>query len=178
MSVGRGWRHQRGGGIYQTMMNKMITRGDKLEEGEVHPPVYTKDGFSKPRWLGPGSKFEEKIKQGLPPVVPVDRVARVHDARYSRVMSADDVRDADERMVRRLKKMWNNGEDYKFNIAIAALPIMAKMKLEDAGIFAADKFAPYGGTAEDPEMIDDFIKRETQAGYGMRNRRRTHACGV
>jgi hypothetical protein len=160
-------------------MNKVVKLGDDLEEGEVHPPVYTKEGWSKPRWLGPGSDFETKIRKGLEPVTPVDRVARVHDARYSRVMSASDVRDADKHMVRRLKEMWKNKEDYKINLIIAGLPIMAKMKLEDAGIFKADKFAPYDVPPEDPEMIDKLIKAETQAGYGMMaRRRRTHACGV
>ena len=166
---------QNGAGLYQDLMNKLIPRGDKLADGEIHPPIYTKDGWSKPRWLGPGSNYEDKIKRGLKPVTVVDRVARVHDARYAMAKSTADVRAADVKMVRKLKQLWKSGDDYKFNIVIAALPIATKMKLEDWGVFSKGSFANLkaGKQPKDPKMVADLIKRETQAGYGKKKKKQS-----
>lgn len=166
---------QAGAGLYQDVMNKLIKRGDKLQDGEIHPPVYTKDGWTKPRWLGPGSNYEDKIKRGLKPVTKVDRVAMVHDARYAMATSNEDVRAADIKMVKKLKKIWLDGDDYTFNIAIASIPIATKMKLEDWGVFSKGSFANLkeGKKPKDPKMVADLIERETQAGYGKKKKKQT-----
>jgi len=158
---------------YHSIVNKVVPRGERLKKGEIHPPVLTKQGWSVPLFVGPGTHFEEKIRDGKKPVNEIDRVARVHDSRYGRAKNAKNIRDADKKMIKKIKELWKSGDEYKINLLIAGLPIAVKMKLEDAGIMSADKFADFEkDEVEDHELIDNLIQKETAAGYGGRRRKK------
>lgn len=155
---------QSGAGLYQDVMNKMF-KGHLLSDGEIHPPVKTKNGWVLPSYLGPGSLFEKKLKAGVQPVSEVDRVARAHDGRYALAKTRADIREADKKMVAKLNEISKRKGDHRFNIAVAKYPIKAKMWLEDRGIVKPESFAELGGV-EDRPYVEDFVAKETMAGYG------------
>lgn len=163
---------QRGSGMYQNVLNWMVPRGNRLKDGEVHPPVYTDEGWKISTYLGPGTKFLEKVKSGAKPVNEVDRVARAHDARYARARPGhelEDMRAADKRMVEALARIGREKKDYRINLAIGKYPIKAKMKAEDWKLAGKNTFTTPGSekmSPADAKFVDDLIARETQLGYG------------
>jgi len=165
---------QHGSGKYQDFMNWMIPRGTRLEDGEVHPPVYTADGWTIPEFLGPGSKFLDKVKKGAKPVNEVDRIARVHDARYSRARPGHELEDmaiADAKMIKALDRASKEKRDYKINLAVGRYPIRAKQFLEKHKIAGKNTFTTPGEemSADDAKLVDELIASEEMEGYGKKD---------
>ena len=75
-------------------------------------------------------------------------------------------------MMNKLKKLWKTGDEYKINLAIAGLPIAAKMRLEDMGLFKKGSFADLDlpSDVKDTALVDGLISEETKAGYGKKKR--------
>ncbi len=154
---------------YVATMNKMTDGG--LEAGEIHPPILVKGKVRAPKYLGPGSKLEKKLKAKVKPISEVDRVARVHDSRYALAKNAGDIRAADLLMIKKLKKIAAEGSDNKLNIAIAKYPIKGKLLLEKLGLAKPSDFTTYGSyKPENKAMIEDLVEKETQAGYGAKKK--------
>ena len=66
----------------------------------------------------------------------VDRIAMKHDVDYLTARTEQDIRRADQRMLRNLGR----SRDSKFNVIPAKMGIASKVKLEDAGLMKKDKF--------------------------------------
>lgn len=63
---------------------------------EFHVPGY--------QFLGPGTRFKERVKKGQKGVNRLDRVAFLHDKAYGRALNIDDKWKADRRMISRIKQ--------------------------------------------------------------------------
>jgi len=158
---------QNGGSLYTKAVNKLT--GSKLEDGENHPIMYVDGKFKPGQFLGPGSKVFDKTKAGVDGVSPVDSVAKRHDLAYSLSKSPEDVRKADEHMIKVLNRIQKEGSDNLYNIYLGKVGITAKTKLEDWGVVSPTTFTSWGGIPEgDEEMVKNEYDRLTQAGYGLK----------
>jgi hypothetical protein len=158
-----------GSGLYQKTVNKLF--GAKLGKDEYHPPVWTKKGVSFPSFLGPGTNIYDNIRKGKKPINEVDRISMAHDLRYSRATNSAQVRDADLRMLKKIKEVRKNKGDYKINLLIGEIPIRAKMMAEDLGITRKGLFADMKGVPEEhKKMNEDELAKLELKGYGRKGK--------
>jgi len=108
----------------------MKTVGD-IVSGEKHAPLITEEGVKIAQFMGPGTKLNKRLKRGDEPLTPADRVALIHDIQYGLAKNPDDIRKADELMIKHLNKLSENNQDYAINIMLGKYGIKAKMFLED-----------------------------------------------
>lgn len=149
---------------------KLLT-GTTLEPGEIHPPVFVKGRIRAPKYLGPGTALEKKLRNKVQPISEVDRVARAHDSRYALAKNSEDVRNADNRMIAALDRISKNKSDNRINIAIGKVPIATKIFLEDKGLMKPGSFADYDEVdPKDRKMIEDLVASETKLGYGKKGK--------
>lgn len=159
-----------GGGWYDKIANKLF--GANLKDGEIHAPLYTKDGWKFGSYIGPGTSVYDNILKGKAPVSDVDRVAQAHDIRYSNARSPEDVRKADLKMVGKLNDIQKNKSDSKFNIYMGKIPIKAKMFLEDMGLMKKGSFSSQKGISDKDEakVLGNKLKELEALGYGRRRK--------
>ena len=162
--------HQHGGGLYDTIVNKLV--GAKLRDGEIHAPVWTSSGLKFGSYIGPGSDVIGKIREGIQPVSNSDRVAQAHDLRYGFAKNADEVRIADQKMVGKLNDLQSKGDEYRANVWMGRIPIQAKMKMENWGIIKPGSFADFKGwnNADDEKVARDKLTELEMAGYGKKKK--------
>ena len=157
-----------GSGLYDTAINKLT--GSRLNEGEVHAVLYTKDGFRGSSFTGPHTRVIENLKNDKKPISEVDRISKYHDIRYMLSETPEDIREADKHMIRRLKKSYDDGSDYRYNIAMGYIPIKAKMKAEDLGLMPKGSFGNLSSkttlSPEDRELLNRELDKGKKLGYG------------
>lgn len=161
---------QSGKGIYDWTANKLFNA--KLRVGEIHPPLYTPQGFKFGSYIGPNTKIYDRLREGVEPVSMVDKVAQAHDIRYGQAKNSDHVRDADLKMIAKLDELWRTKGDYKFNILTGSLPIKLKMWAEDHGILNKGSFASVGKnklSVEDDRIAKSKLSDLEQQGFGKKN---------
>lgn len=170
-------KKQKGKGIYDKVANTLF--GANLKDGEIHAPVWTKDGLKFGSYIGPGTDLVSRLKSGAEPVSESDRVAQAHDIRYGKAKNASDVRAADLRMVKKLDELQKNKKDYLFNIYMGKLPIKIKMLAEDLGVIKKGSFSDMKG--ESNATADAKLKELDQKGYGKKKKKsawHTHVASV
>jgi len=72
-------------------------------------------------------------------------------------------------MVKKLKEIWSNDEDNKFNILMGLLPIEAKIVAEDLGIISKGSFSSMTGlegNPKDKELAEKTFNSLEQEGFG------------
>jgi hypothetical protein len=135
--------------------------------GEKHAILQLPNGKKGvANYMGPGTNVVERIKRKDPPRTPADAVARAHDIRYTLAKNVDDLRDADVKMVNKLKTV----KDAPMNIFLGKRLIQAKMKAEDYGLLSKDQFnksfkrpAP-----ADSAILQNALKTMEQQGFGLK----------
>jgi len=143
----------------------------KLFPGERHAPVYTKRGWMRGSYIGPGTHIVERLLSTDPdirnPISITDKVAQAHDIRYALGQSKQDIRDADTKMIEALNRHAN--KEYWINRKVGEIPIKAKMKVEDWGLdtsgiatFGGDKYLKY------KDLLESKLRELEQQGYGRR----------
>jgi hypothetical protein len=161
-----------GTGLYDRAVNWLFKAN--LKDGEKHGILKTKDGWKPASYMGPGTKIAENIRNNVEPLTEVDRVAQAHDLRYAFAQNADDVRDADTRMVNKVKQIKKAKSDSRWNTAQADL-IRAKIWLENKGLVKRDTFASYGfdpdTTKADKELMRAKLGELTALGYGVKTKK-------
>ena len=190
-------KEMKGKGMFDKIVNKTVklynkVRGKKtdprshvLKEGERHAILMDKNGgLAGAKFIGPNTDLRGNLNELLEKhggnislaladknfVAKSDKVAAAHDLRYQLYANQPKkVRDADERMVRRLKELKKNKEDKNFNINPALLGIAGKMKLEDKGIMKKGSFAtdPYTDvTPKEQKLWEKAEEHLRMQGYG------------
>lgn len=159
-------KKQKGNGLYQTISNKLL--GSDLGKNELHAPQKTAKGWTMGAYIGPNTDVYNNIRKGKKPVSETDKVSLAHDLRYGLSRSTDAIRQADLKMVNKLKEIKKNKKDYKINIALGSIPIRAKMKLEDLGIMKKGSFGGdlKGVEPENQELAEKTLKDLEMQGYG------------
>ena len=135
--------------------------------GEKHAILKLPNGNNGvANFMGPGTEVVKRIKRKDPPRTPADAVAMAHDLRYTLARDVNDIREADVKMVDKLNKI----VDAPRNIFLGKRLIQAKMKAEDAGLLARDRFATKGfkrPPPEDAHVLEAALKTMQMQGYGL-----------
>ena len=162
-----------GDGIYDKIVNLLpssSTNSYPLFEGEKHSPLIVN---GKPRvasYVGPGTQIVKRLRRGDKPLTETDAVAQLHDINYALAQNLDDVRNADIRMIEKLKQIEQNKGDSKVNILIGKKGIETKVYLEDKGLLDKNKFFDnnYGSLSEeDKKLLENKRNELIQKGYGL-----------
>ncbi len=132
--------------------------------------------FGRANYSGPGTRITARIKRNDPPRTLVDQVAQAHDIRYDLAEGGDDVRKADQKMLRSLERLKRENTDSRFNINPARLGIQAKIAAENFGLLSREAFID---TSKKPSIGDRNILKsklnqleQKGFGYGSANIRR------
>ena len=137
--------------------------------GEFHAIVkLPNDKFGRANYTGPGTRIVERLKRGDPPRVLSDKVSQAHDIRYGLAKNEDDVRIADQKMLRGLERLKREGTDRGLNITPAMSGIRGKVLAENFGLlsrsaFIDDDFKP---KPEGVELMKSKLKELEQQGFG------------
>ena len=123
-------------------------------------------------FTGPGTRIAARIRRGDPPRNKTDLVSKRHDAAYGLSSSPADIRAADERMLKSLRKLKKDKSDSKINTAPAYAGIAAKIKAEDYGILSKNAFiSDEPVSAADRKLFQDTIEKIDQTGIGKKTER-------
>lgn len=128
--------------------------------------------FGRANYSGPGTRIVKRLERGDPPRTEVDQVAQAHDIRYSLASGTDDVRKADNKMLRSLERLKREKLDKSFNILPAMAGISGKVAAENFGLLGREAFIdtssrPVGG---DRDMLKSKLGQLEQKGYGAISR--------
>ena len=92
----------------------------------------------------PGTMLNLRLRNKDPARTMSDRVAMAHDIRYSLSTNIGSVRDADNKMIRKLKEIRRLGQDSKWNTTIGLRGIQGKKLLENIGVLKRNLFLAPG----------------------------------
>jgi len=153
-------------------------------KGEKHAPQKLPGSrlrIAPGNYTGPGTHVVERLKRGDKPVSATDMVSQAHDLRYSIAETKEDVRRADEIMVKTLKRIRKSGGDSKFNTIPAQKAIELKMKGENVGLFKPTTFTTFGTDGipeEDVALMRRKLTELEQKGFGhskyVKKKRKRH----
>jgi hypothetical protein len=160
-----------GAGLYDFVANKLF--GANLKSGEIHAPLWTNKGFRFGSYIGPGTDLVGNLRTGREPITDADRVAQAHDIRYTQATTPEEVRKADQHMIRKLNDIQKNRSDYRFNTYMGKVPIKAKMFLEDLGIMSKGSFSGMKGVSDpaEAELLQNKLTELEALGYGKRRKK-------
>lgn len=149
---------------------------NKRRKGEQHAIMYnpTTKKYQRAQWCGPKTHVLQRTKDGCPGVSEADKVCKAHDLRFTLARGPNMamwIRDADDRMVRKLKQIRQAKTDTRFNTDISMRGIQAKKKLEDWGIMRKGSFGPATQAGEklspaDRKFLQQQLNRLEMEGYG------------
>lgn len=175
-------KSSKGCGIYDKTVNFLT--GSKLKPGEKHAIVYdpVNKKYTAANYIGPGTDLLTRLKRGDKPIVKSDKVAQAHDIRYTLSKDIKEIKEADSKMVNKLKSLRKNKEDSNFNTYPAQIGIQANQllsKILPEKYF--DKFVNYMTdykksnkelTEEDKKLLDDKLKELESEGYGINKKKK------
>lgn len=141
-----------------------------LFEGETHSPLIVNGKMRVASYVGPGTQIIKRLKRGDKPLTETDSVAQLHDINYALAQNLDDVRNADIRMIEKLKQIEKNKGDSKLNIMVGKKGIETKVYLENKGLLDKNKFFDnnYGSLSdEDKQLLENKRNELIQKGYGL-----------
>lgn len=175
-------KSSQGCGIYDSTVNFLT--GSKLKPSEKHAIIYdtNKKKYTAANYIGPGTDLLTRLKRNDKPIVKADKVAQAHDIRYTLSKDIKGIKDADNKMVNKLKSLRKNKEDIAFNTIPAQLGIQANQllsKILPDKYF--DKFINYMTdykksnnelTDDDKKLLDDKLKELESEGYGFKKKNR------
>ena len=140
---------------------------------EKHTPYMTKQGIKTASYMGPQTEVltrltsnDSKINE---PLGPVDKTAQLHDIMFMLSENNQDVREADERMLKNLNRIERDKSDYKVNILMGKA-IKGKIMAENIGLLNKGSFSNKSGknlTPRDRNILMKNYNRLTQEGYGF-----------
>jgi hypothetical protein len=156
-----------------TTLRNLLPSSDKNARpgfpGEKHALLKLPNGrIGVANYMGPGTQIEKRLARGDPPRTLSDKVAQAHDIRYSLATNQKDVRNADRKMVSKLKQIERTRGDSKFNTQLGMRMIQAKMLAEKTGLAKPGKIASFGGIKDSskPGFMTKLDELE-QEGFGL-----------
>ena len=142
--------------------------------GELHTVLQLPNG--RPgiaNFMGPNTHISERIRRGDPPRTMVDRVAQAHDIRYALSNNVDDIRRADNAMIKKVDELGRNNSDSRINL-LQAKAIYAKTLAEDTGMLAKGSFSKFKDGAptksisdSDKSLLQGKLSNLEAEGFGM-----------
>ena len=161
------------GASVKTQINKAsgVKNQRPAFEGEKHAFFVEKNREGKKRlvfasYMGPSTQFIKRIKRRDNPINLPDQVAMAHDARYGLARTTDDLRSADQMMVKKLKEIRQRGNVSKINTDIGLRGIQLKMQLENTGLLSKKKFLGPLTNQKEIAMTRSLLGKLEQKGFG------------
>ena len=158
-----------------TKLSNMVPDSDEnarpLFEGEQHTLLKLKNGrYGRASFMGPKTQVIKRLQRGDPPRTVADKTAKRHDIDYSLALNNTDVRKADERMIRSLKKAEKDRTDSRFNTKQGLALIGSKIRLEDTGLLNKGSFADINEkhTPEEIELLESEKEKLEMEGFGRK----------
>jgi len=161
-------------GEFNEQVNEfMLNRKRKLKETEKNLDLIVELEFLKKKtaedtdrrgvfvvpWMnycGEKTKIVENVINNVPPVDRADAVCRQHDIDYGQAQTPEEVRKADERMLKSLSEIKNPTASERFNSKLGEYAIKSKMRLEDMGVLPVGSFS--GLNELSPKQIDKISR--------------------
>ena len=109
--------------------------------GEAHLVLPTKYGLTRANWCGPGTNLQARKARGDKGVSPIDNACETHDTLYNQARSEKDLRKADNRLIRDIRRS-KAGRKQK---AVLIAGLRAKTLGEDVGLFGPETFTKVEG---------------------------------
>lgn len=166
---------RQGKGIWDKTLNflfgKNVPKEERLRDKERHIMIKTKNGWRTSNYIGPDTDLLGRLRQGIKPATPSDKVAMRHDIDYSLSRNNNDVKTADLRMINKLNDIQKNKQDYLWNIQVAKKGIQTKRFLEDKLGFPSKWFAESGRdkySDDDIKLLEENQKQLILDGYGLK----------
>ena len=175
-----------GDGIYDKTVNFLFKPDVPLKDGEKHAIIWDpkKKKLTPANYIGPGTDVLNKVKSGVRPITPADKIAMRHDLQYSLSNNIDGIKSADDIMVESLKKARKLGKDNAFNTIPAQIGIQGNQLLSKIlPTKYYDKFVNYmtgyndfrkGLSLEDRLLLQEELKKVDkeikQEGYGKKRK--------
>jgi len=165
-------KKKNGGGLYQTAMNKLT--GSNIGKTEFHAPQIVNGRIQLANYMGPGTDLYANIRNKKLPITKSDKISKAHDLRYDRARTIQEVRNADIKMVSKLKQLKKNKEDSKFNTNMGILPIQLKMWAEDNNLIKKGSFANIkkGVDESDIKLNNSTLLELEKEGYGKKKKKK------
>lgn len=145
----------------------LVPESFRQKKGLLNKIKNLKSVATRANYAGPGTNIVARLQRGDLPVSETDRVAMAHDIRYGLARNYEQVRVADEKMLRALDNVERTKRDTKFNTRAAAAIIKAKMGLENRGL-PRNFFAQHGesNTPEETALMKSTLSKLEQRGLG------------
>jgi hypothetical protein len=159
-----------------SIIKSSFEKYNQLYAGERHMPLILPSGkIELGSYIGPGTQVIKRLERDMPGKTPTDTVAKMHDINYTLAQNSDTVkeqlgkiREADVRMVNKLKKIQREDGDNPINIQAGMRIIQSKLIAENMGLLNKSRFAgPLEKHSEkDVELLESNKQKLTQQGYG------------
>jgi hypothetical protein len=152
------------------LLEQIEQRGGEM----YHQILYTGRGLlgiEQANYSGPGTELTKRLKRKDKGKTYVDKIANLHDINYGLAENYDDIRNADERMLRSLQKAKKEKLDYKFNIIPAEVGIKSKIFLEDKLGVPKETFTEFGIDKLTSEEIKLYKQKKSELemqGFGSK----------
>jgi hypothetical protein len=161
-----------------TVVRNMLPDSDENARpsypGEKHSILKLPNGkWGTANYMGPGTRLVERLERGDPPRTETDKISRAHDIRYTLAKSLDEIRHADNMMIRKTDDAQAQRADHMANI-VQANAIRLKKAAEDLAVLDKSQFANYtnltmaerGYTEPQVELMKTELQKMEQEGYG------------
>lgn len=151
--------------------------GTQKYKGEKHAPQLTKKGIEIGNYIGPGTNIITRLQDfnNNQPKTFTDHASMAHDIRYSLAKSNKDIRNADNKMIKTLKRGQKENKDKTINIQMGMKGIQSKTLFEDI----TGKKGLFGGVGEDKgfskrdlQLMKAHLQNLEQQGFGMMFKKR------
>lgn len=146
--------------------------------GEKHAFLFTSSGLRRANAMGPGTQIIQRLERGDKPISYSDGVSFIHDIDFSLAKNAQDVRNADNRMISQLQQAKRGRKDNLININIGQKGILAKVTLEDAKLVSPTTFTTFGTAPADKIPLLQKKRAElVQQGFGKKKKQKKKSGG-
>ncbi len=136
------------GKVGTTISNKLSEKFNKNPAwrpgfpGEAHVVLNTPFGLTRANFCGPGTDIIKRVNRGDRGVNQIDNACEKHDLLYHFAKTPEDLRRADNEMIREVDNVTDAGAVQK---ALAKGVIQAKKLGEDVGVFGPETFTSLPG---------------------------------
>ncbi len=182
LMIGEGWRDlvYKGLAAASNVFPDANPDARSVYPGELHALGKCGNLPCRSAYTGPGTVLHKRLRRkprgkkypfmaGDPPRNPVDVVSRRHDLEYGLATNSAAIRQADQRMLKSLKKMKKNKSDSLINIAPAYAGIRAKVAAEDYGLLSRSAFIDDERPSEsDKGLFQNELDKMAHRGMGDR----------
>lgn len=173
-----------GCGIYDKSVNYLLKPEIKLKDGEKHAIMYNNGKFIPANYSGPGTDIITRLKKNIKPINDIDKTAQAHDIRYSLSKNTNDIKNADNKMVNKIKDLRKNNKENLFNSLPSQLGIQANQVLEKIlPDKYYDKFVNYmtgykdfnkNLKEDDKLLLENKLKELENEGFGKYKKKRKY----